>query len=238
MGRMARSLPALVLLVVLAVATAATAQVESAIKALRKDPSLKVRTQAAIVLGQQGGTEAVPALREAVAEDRAAAVRLAAVGALQRLGARAARSTLQLAAQADPEESVRLAAARAVEALGPVTLQLEEPTGAPAAKKPLAEALARQLHDHGLAVAEAGELKLRPSARVDISEAGGRTSVDVQASLVVVDGDGRIDVLETRAKASVAGTVPEARRATYIQKAAEVAARGLVDDLAARLARK
>ena len=51
---------------------------ESAIRALRNDTSLKVRTQAALVLGQRGAAEAVPALREAVARDEAPAVRLAA----------------------------------------------------------------------------------------------------------------------------------------------------------------
>jgi hypothetical protein len=235
---MPRTRTAFVLLALLAAAAPAGAQLDATIKALRKDPSLKVRTQAAIVLGQQASHDAVPALREAVAEDRAAAVRLAAVSALQRLAARNARATLQLASQADPEESVRQAAARAVESLGPVTLQLEEPTGAPAARKPLADALARQLRDRGLKVTEDGELRLRPSAKVEFSETGGRSYLEVQASLVVVDPDGRIDVLETRAKASVAGTMPEARRGIYVQKTIEAAAHGLVEDLAARLARK
>ena len=85
-------------------------QVDAAIRALKGDSSLKVRTQAAIVLGQRGAQEAVRALRDAVAADRAAAVRIAAVTALAKIGDRSARSTLKLAAQADPDESVRRAA--------------------------------------------------------------------------------------------------------------------------------
>src|SRR5512142_1132594 len=93
---------------------------ESAIRALRKDSSLKVRTQAAVVLGQRGAMEAVSALKEAVATDDAAAVRLAAVAALGKLRDRSARSTLRAASEADPDSAVRRAAAKALEELGPL----------------------------------------------------------------------------------------------------------------------
>ena len=53
---------------------------------------------------------------------------------------------------------------------------------------------------------------------VDVAESGGRTSFEARASLVVVDGDGRMDMLETRARASVAGTVPESRRGGYVAR--------------------
>ena len=77
-------------------------QVELAMRALRKDSSLKVRTQAAIVLGQRGALEAVPVLREAVATDESPAVRLAAIAALGKLRDRSARPTLRAAADSDP----------------------------------------------------------------------------------------------------------------------------------------
>jgi hypothetical protein len=209
---------------------------DPAVMALRHDPSLKVRTQAAIVLGQRGSTEAVAALRRAVAEDPAASVRLAAVSALGRLQARPARLTLQAAAQADPDPAVRAAAARALAAVGPVTLTVEEAAG-PAGPR-LSESLVRGLRDRGLLVTAQGELRLRPKVEVDVTEHAGQTTFRARASLVVVDGDGRMDLYESQAKASVPGAVPESRRAPYLAKVVEAAARGLGDDLAVKLLRR
>ena len=232
---MARLLAAL-LLAALAVPALADADADPAVAALRGDPSLKVRTQAAIVLGQRGSPEAVRALRQAVAEDQAAAVRLAAVSALGRLEAPAARLTLQAAAQADPDPAVRAAAARALAALGPVTLTVEVAGGPSGAR--LSEALSRQLRERGLALAADGELRLQPKVNVDVADGGGRTTFEARASLVVVDGDGRMDMLESQARASVSGPVPESRRAAYVTKVVEAAARGLGDDLAVKLGRR
>ncbi len=106
---MGRSL-AVVLLLALACPAVADPQVDAAIRALRRDSSMKVRTQAAIVLGQRAVAQAVPALREAVAEDRAAAVRIAAVAALAKIGDRGARSTLKAPSEANPDPAVRHAA--------------------------------------------------------------------------------------------------------------------------------
>src|SRR5690242_5538680 len=119
------------LLIALAVALAARADAsnDAAIRALRKDSSLKVRTQAAVVLGQRGAVEAVSALRDAVATDDAAAVRLAAISALAKIRDRSARETLRAAADADPDASVRQAAAKAVAELGPLAFTLEETQG-------------------------------------------------------------------------------------------------------------
>ena len=206
---------------------------DPAIIALRQDTSLKVRTQAAIVLGQRGSPEAVAALRAAVAEDRSATVRLAAVSALGQLRAREARVTLQAAAQADPDAAVCAAAARALGALGPVTLTVEPAAGPSGAR--LSETLVKQLRDHGLAVTGRGELRVQPKLSVDVAERGGQTTFEVRASLVVVDGDGRIDLLESKARASVAGAVPEARRGSYVLQAVDAAGRGLGDDLAHKL---
>lgn len=208
---------------------------EAAMQALRRDDSLKVRTQAAIVLGQRGAMEAVPALRQAVAEDRAAAVRLAAVGALSKLGARAARPTFEHAAQADADPSVRAAAARALEALGPVTVTLEEPAGTASARAAASGALARHLERLGLPLAERGEVRLRPTVAVVVSAGGGRTVVDVKVSLATLDGDGRLDLLEGSARATVAGALAAPRLADVTAKAVEAAARGPCEDLATRL---
>lgn len=210
--------------------------VDPAVTALRSDDSLKVRTQAAIVLGQHGSPEAIKALREAVAEDQAASVRLAAISALGHLEAREARLTLQASAQADPDPAVRAAAARAVASLGPVTLTVEVASG-PSGPR-LSEALSRQLRERGLSLARRGELRLQPKVDVDVSESAGRTTFEARASLVVVDGDGRMDMLETRARASVAGTVPESRRGGYVIKVVEAAGRGLGDELAVKLGRR
>jgi len=232
---MSRALVALLLLAQVAPA-GAEAGADPAVTALRKDSSLKVRTQAAIVLGQRGSPEAIQALREAVAEDHAEAVRLAAVSALARLQARGARGTLQAAAQADPDASVRAAAGKALAALGPVTFTVEE-AGGPAGPR-LTAAVAGQLRQRGLSVGDGGELQVKPKVTVAVAESGGRTSFEARASLVVVDGDGRIDLFESSAKAAVSGTVPEARRGAYVQKVVEAAGRGLGDDLAVKLGRR
>jgi HEAT repeat protein len=187
------------------------------------------------VLGQRGAMEAVPALRQAVAEDRAAAVRLAAVGALAKLGARAARPTLRAAAQADADAAVRAAAGRAVAALGPVTLALEEPAGTPAARAAAREALGRHLERLGLPLDEQGEVRLRPTVTLETSAAGGKTVVIAKVSLAALDGDGRLDLLEGSAKATVAGTLPESKLAVVAAKAIDAAAREPCEDLATRL---
>jgi HEAT repeat protein len=188
---MARLATALVI-ALLAAPAHAEGGADAAVTALRKDPSLKVRTQAAIVLGQRGSPQAVAALREAVAEDPAASVRLAAVSALGRLQARAARITLQAAAKADPDPAVCAAAARALEALGPITLTVEPATGPAGAA--LAEVLARELRDRGMVLEAVGELRVTPKVNVEVAERGGRTTFEARGSLVVVDADGRMEL--------------------------------------------
>jgi hypothetical protein len=225
------------LVVAAAIAVIASADgVDPAVIALRQDPSLKVRTQAAIILGQRGSPAGVTALREAVAEDQAASVRLAAVSALGRLQAREARRTLQAAEQADPDPSVRAAAARALAALGPVTVTVEVAAGPSGAR--LSEALSRQLRERGLALDARGELRLKPAVNVEVGESAGRTTFEARASLVVVDRDGRMELLENKARASVAGLVPESRQGTYVLKVVDTAGRGLGDDLAIKLGRR
>jgi hypothetical protein len=180
----------------------------------------------------------VPALRQAVAQDASAAVRLAAVAALARLGARAARPTLSAAGEADPDAAVRSAATRALEGLGPLTLGLEEPGGTPAARQGAREALVRQLRERGFTLAEPGELRLRLAVNLTTSQEGATSVLSAQASLVVIDGDGHLDLLESTARASVAGPLTQARLASLSPKVIDAAVRGLCEDLAARLGRR
>jgi len=86
------------------------AQLERAMQALARDPSLKVRTQAALVIGQRGAREGVGALAHALQEDRAVAVRAAAAAALGRIGSGASLDgavALRQASQRDPDPAVR-----------------------------------------------------------------------------------------------------------------------------------
>jgi hypothetical protein len=238
---MVRRARAAVLLLVLAAAPVARGDSgnDSAIRALRKDSSLKVRTQAAVVLGQRGAIEAVSALREAVATDEAAAVRLAAVTALAKLRDRSARSTLRAAADADPDASVRKAAAKAVQELGPIAFSIEETQGAGGAhaKEALHKAILAQLKERGFAVVDKGGMRLKASVmKVDVDARGGKTVIAVRASLVAVDDDGRMAaMLEGGAKLSATGTIPEGKIGLYSGKALEAAAKTLCEDLAAKL---
>jgi hypothetical protein len=231
--------PAAAVLLALSLSAAADSQDEEAIRALRGDSSLKVRTQAAIVLGQRAPTGAVPALRDAVARDQSPAVRLAAIAALAKLRDRSARPTLRAAAELDPEDAVRKAAARAVAELGPLSFSIETPggEGGSAAHGALRDALARELRGQGFAVGSRGAVRLKPSVlKVDVDASGGRTVIAVKTSLVAVDGDGRMAaMLESGAKLSAAGIIPERKLAAYSAKALEAAAKTLCEDLAARL---
>lgn len=219
-------------------AAVADPQIDAAIVALRRDSSLKVRTQAAIVLGQRSAAEAVQALREAVTGDQAAAVRIAAVTALGRIGDRRARSTLRQASAADPDPSVRSAAARVLSGLGPVALAIEDAEGPASARPVVRDALTRELTVRGFSVQEPSDLRLRPSLRIQREEKGGRTVIAAHIALAVVDGDGRVDLLEAGARASVLGTAADSKLAGYSARAVEAAVRAVCDDLAVRLAER
>lgn len=223
------------LLLALAAPAPADPQVEAAIRALRRDSSMKVRTQAAIVLGQRQVADAVPALRQAVAEDDAAAVRIAAVAALAKIGDRGARSTLRAASEADPDASVRAAARQALEALGPMAIAIDEPSGPGSARGPMRDALAAHLRERGYEVGPRGEVHLKPTVNVDVDRSAGKTVIAVKASVVLVDGDGRMDLVESSARASVSGPIPDGRVSAYAARAIDAAARNLSEDLAARL---
>lgn len=213
----------------------AAASAEAAIEALKSDDSSKVRTQAAIILGQRGAHAAIPALRQAVAGDDSAAVRIAAVGALVKLKARAARPTLQAARDTDPDDGVRAAATRGLSALGAVTLRVEEPTGTPSAREPLRAALTARLREQGYTIAETGEIRLKPKVALDVDEGGGRTVISVKLSVTVVDADNHLDLVDGSAKATVNGTLPEARLAATSAKVVDAALQGVCQNLAAKL---
>jgi hypothetical protein len=229
--------------VLLALTAAARADnVDDAVRALREDGSVKVRAQAAIVLGQRGDEAARSALAEALGSDGAPAVRIAAASALGRLGGAAARAALERSRREDPDGGVRDASLLALHALGPV-FSIDEPAGSAggaAARSALREGLARHLAARGWSVLESGGMVLKPTVlRVDVNAGGGRTVVAVKAALIAVDDDGRMAaMLESGARLSAAGAVPEAKIAAYAARAMDAAARALCEDLAARLAER
>lgn len=219
-----------------------------ALKALREDPSLKVRAQAALVLGQRRAAEAAPTLSQALERDEAAVVRIAAASALGKLGERTASALLQRAARQDADPGVRAAAARALERLDPAPagrlVLLEEPTGdaggAPA-RSALRGALERHLRTQGFEVAASANagrsLRLKPSVvRVTVDRAGEGTIVSVTASLLAIEPGGRVAaMLEGSARLRAAGAASAEALAGFQARALDAAARTLGEDLAARV---
>jgi hypothetical protein len=78
---------------------------------------------------------------------------------------------------------------------------------------------------------------LRPSVvKVDVSSSGGETVIAVKASLVAVDGTGRLAaMLEGSARLRAAGEVARSAVPRYSARALDAAARTLCDDLFLRL---
>jgi HEAT repeats len=227
-------------------APAVDAHVERALSALAGDASTKVRTQAALVLGQHGGSEGVDALVRALERDRAPAVRAAAAAALARLGAaaRPGEPALVAAARADPDPAVRAGAARALDDLrrGSRAVVLEDVGGSAGddrARAALRGALAQQLERRGFAVVRgdaAAGFRLKPAVlQVDVRHGGGAVKVEVKASVIAVDGHGRIAAMvEGGARARSPGAPPSSA-APMTAKALEAAASSICDDLASRL---
>jgi len=236
---------AAVLVLLVAAAVRGDAHLDAAISALRGDRSAKVRAQAAIVLGQSGDDAAIPALAEALAEDDEPAVRLAAVGALSKLGGANARVALAAAGKGDLDPRVRDSALRGFKALSPppgVIAFSIEATGGKAGfdstRAAFRESIVRHLRARGFEVVERGEgYRLKPSLlRVDVEEGAGTTVIAVKASLVAVDGSGRMAaMLEGGARLKATGRLPGGALERYSAKAADAAARTLCEDLAGRL---
>lgn len=224
--------------------------VQRAIEALRKDSSLKVRAQAALVLGQRGAVDAVPALTTALLEDRAPAVRIAAAAALGRIGDPTALQALEGAERDDADEEVREAAGRALaelrsrgkRSLDRRSVNVEEASGkgGPVARKALRTALARQLEKAGFTVVDPEEaaFRIKPSViSVETSESGGKLFVSVKAAAVAVGLDGRMAAMiqgGARVKATGARH-SEAVEEQLSATALEAAARTLSEDLASQL---
>jgi hypothetical protein len=221
--------------------------VAGAIEALRKDPSIKVRTQAALVLGQRGpaARAAVPALAEALELDEGAAVRLAAARALGHIGDPAARAALERGARADRDEAVRTASIAALAAIAsaprarPASFALQEPQGSaePEARRAFKEALVRHLAKRGFALADDGEVTLKPSVLgLDVDVRGETTVIAVRAGLVAVEPGGRMAaMLESGARLSAKGSIPKGKLPAYLARALDAAARTLCEDLAVKL---
>jgi hypothetical protein len=218
--------------------------VERALEALRSDPSLKVRTQAALVLGARGDREAVPALTRALAADESPAVRIAAAAGLARLADIAGKEPLQAASRADPDPAVRTAAQRALDELLSASsraLALDDPQGGAGdatARAALKESLTRHLRRQGFAVVGASEpagYRLKPSVlELEVTVSGGRTTISVKASVVAVDSQGKMAAMVeggARLRAT-GGTVGPAQLSA---RALDAAAVTLSDDLAKRL---
>jgi HEAT repeat protein len=239
------------LVTILSVAIAASArgdaQIDAAIRALRSDSSLKVRAQAAIILGQRGAAEAVGTLADAARNDSSEAVRLACVSALAKIGDPAGQGAIE-AATRDSDYRVRAAAQKAMLAFavpgpvapGAIAVFLEEATGKgdAALKAEFRKSLERHLREQGFSVVARGQkYVLKPSVLVvDVEKADGRTVVAVRATLVAVDHKGGMTaMLEGGAKVKAIGAATSSMVPKYTAKAMDVAARTLTDDLKERL---
>lgn len=234
----------------LALAPAAVAagdpQLDRVARALAGDPSLKVRTQAALVLGQRGAPDGIAALSRALQEDAAPAVRVAAASALGRIRGAAAEGALREAQAKDGDGAVRAAARRALDDLeqGARRVVLEEcggTAGDARARSALHGALAAQLARRGFSLVASGQpggagWRLKPAVlSVDVHHGGGTLRVEVKASVIAVDANGRIAAMvEGGARARSPGA-PPASAAPMAAKALEAAASSICDDLATRL---
>lgn len=223
-------------------------QTERALRALATSDSLKVRTQAALILGQLKASDAGPALRKAAVADSSPAVRIAAVAGLARFGDPESRAVLEQVQRSDPDEGVRTSAAGALVALrdpvapavrGRGEVVLEETVGSagrPADRAALRDALGRRLVEAGFQVGREG-IRLKPSiVRLDVERASEKTVVAVRAELVAVEGGGRMAaMLEGAAKVSAHGTLGDRELAVISVRVVDAVAKVLVEDLAAKL---
>jgi hypothetical protein len=226
------------MILAIVLAAASPQRTQAATDALQHDSSLKVRTQAAIILGQSGAKDAIPVLRSAIAGDDSAAVRLAAIGALVKLRAKAARPTLASARDTDPDDSVRAAAKRALDLLGSATVRIEEPTGTASAHAAVRNSLTNHLRELGVNVGETGDIRLKPKVALDVADNGGKTVISVRTSVLAVDGEGHVEMMEGSAQATANGTLSEARVASTSEKVIDAALNGVCQDLAVKLGRR
>jgi hypothetical protein len=232
-----------VLLVSIAGTALGDPQVDAAIDSLQNDSSLKVRAQAAILLGQRRAREAVGPLSHAARRDSSEAVRLAAVFALGKIGDLQGLPAVEFALK-DDDENVRAAAQAAMKELvgscapgsggASVTIDEARGEGSPSLRAEFRDALERQLRKQCFNVMTRGAGHvLRPSIeKVDPREEGGKTVVTVRAAVVAVDGKGTMTAM---LHASGTGKIGAARTPALEKRcasaAAEAAATKLTDGL-------
>jgi hypothetical protein len=228
-------------------------QTDRALRALQSSDSLKVRSQAALILGELKAPEAVAALRRAAVSDPAPAVRIAAVTALARYGDAESRAVLEQLQKSDPDAGVRTSAAGALASLEPAQAPpargrgevfLEETVGSagrPSDRIALRDAIGRRLVEAGFRVG-AGQtgLRLKPSiVRLEVERVNEKTVIQVRAELVAVEGGGRMAaMLEGAAKLSAQGSLGDRELNAVSGRALDAVAKILVEDLAAKLAER
>jgi len=222
---------------------AGEARMRRLLQALGQDGSPKVRAQAALLLGQARAAAAAKGLVAALSDDGAVAVRAAAAIALGRIGGSGAVAALRSAMAHDAHGAVRQAAARALDEVlsgaRSVTIDaVQGDKGDAATRSRLRDALAGELARRGFAVVAGGgegAYRLKPTVLLlEVSQGSGAVSVQVKASVVAVDRQGRVSAMVeggARAEASLRSGPPGQLTAQVL----DAAARNISEDLARRL---
>jgi hypothetical protein len=123
----------------------------------------------------------------------------------------------------------------------PVAIEEVRGAGSPAAKGALRDALTRHLAERGFPPAPPGDdaaLRLKASVlALDVSEAGGKVTIDVKASAVAVEPGGRMAAMsEGAAHLRTQGSrLSREKEEQLAARALDAAARMLSDELAAEL---
>lgn len=117
-SRLLSPLLAILLVIFQAGSIAAGGKVDDLVKALHSDPSYKVRTQAALLLGKLGDKSAIAALIKALGDD-SKTVRAMSAQSLGKLGGDAAGSALRALSIREEDSFVRAQITRALSLIGP-----------------------------------------------------------------------------------------------------------------------
>ncbi len=95
-----------------------------------------------------------------------------------------------------------------------------------------------RLRELGFTVADSGEIRLKPTVSVEVAEGGGKTVISVKTSLVVVDADKHVDMMQGSARATVTGTFSEDKLTGVSAKVIDASIKGVCEDLAVKLGRR
>src|SRR5207302_628108 len=79
------------------------------------------------------------------------------------------------------------------------------------------------LRELGVNVAETGDIRLKPKVALDVADSGGKTVISVKTSVLAVDGEGHVEMMEGSAQATANGTLSEARVASTSEKVIDAA---------------